>query len=147
EAAGDVRLWQGQRAAAHDLYARSEKLNPTVFPHQVRVARIGAYPNSLREYTAAGNYGAALDLIDQWDQNFPTDKLNGHSFFWRGKVFSLRGQPRDAVRYLEQAVAIGRGAAFETEARWLLAETLEQLGRKDEGLKQLALLVKTGLND
>jgi tetratricopeptide (TPR) repeat protein len=146
-AMGDVRLEQGKRTEAQKLYTQAEKLHRAIIPSQVRAARIGAYPNSLREYLGAGNYGAALDLVDQWDETFPTDKLNGQTFFWRGKVLVLRGQPRDAVRYLELAVRIARGAGFETEARWHLAEALEQLGRKDAARKELAKLIATGLND
>jgi tetratricopeptide (TPR) repeat protein len=146
-AAGDVRLWSNRRTEAQKLYARAEKLLPRPIPAQVRAARIGAYPNSLREYVAAGNYGAALDLVEQWDDLFPTDKLNGHTLYWRGKVLALRGQPREAVRYLDRAVRLAAGAGFETEARWLLAEALEQLGRKDEARKELAKLLATGLSD
>src|SRR5439155_22647143 len=57
-AAGDVQLWARRRAAAQKLYAEAERLLPRLIPAQVRAARIGAYPNSLREYLKAGNYGA-----------------------------------------------------------------------------------------
>ena len=147
QAAGDVRLWQGKRAEAQKLYARSEALLTTSIPNQVRIARIGAYPNSLREYLAAGNYGAAIDLVDQWEDLFATDKLNGQSFFWRGKALALRGQPREAVRHLDLAVRLTTGASFETEARWLLAEALETLGKKEEARKHLAKLISLGLRD
>ncbi len=147
QAAGDVRLWQGKRTEAQKLYARSEALLPRAIPSQVRIARLGAYPNSLREYIAAGNYGAALDMVDQWDDLFATDKLNGQSFFWRGKALSLRGQPREAARHLDLAVRLTVGAAFETEARWILAETLETLGKKEEARKHLAKLISLGLKD
>lgn len=146
-AMADVELWRGRRDEARDLYARAERLSGVFIPPQVRAARIGAYPNSLREYVAAGNFGAALDLVDRWDESFPTEKLNGHTFFWRGKVLALRGQPRDAERYLDRAIQLTPGASFETEARWLLAEVLDQLGRKDQAKMELAKLVKTGVND
>ena len=146
-AAGDVCLWAKKRADAQKLYARAEKLHARIIPPQVRAARIGAYPNSLREYLAAGNYGAALDMVDQWDDLFPTDKLNGHTFYWRGKVLALRGQPREAARYLDRALRIAAGAGFETEARWLLAESLEQMGRKDDARTELAKLIASGLSD
>lgn len=145
--AGDARLWQGRRAEAQKLYGRAEALLPRVIPPQVRAARIGAYPDSLRDYVAAGNYGAALDLVEQWDDLFPTDRLNGGTFFWRGKVLFLRGQPREAVRYLHRAVQIARGAAFESEARWLLAEALEAAGKAAEARTELARLVASGLRD
>jgi tetratricopeptide (TPR) repeat protein len=146
-AAGDVRLWDGKKAAAQKLYAEAERLHPKVIPKQVRAARLGAYPNSLREYLASGNYGAAIDLVDQWEDLFATDKLNGHSFFWRGKALALRGQTQEAIRYLDRAVRVAPGADWETEGRWLLAEALEAAGKKDEAKKELAKLLATGLSD
>jgi tetratricopeptide (TPR) repeat protein len=145
-AAGDVLLWQGKMEGARGLYARAQKLGRFI-PEQVHAARVGAYPNSLREYIASCNYGAALDLVDRWEETFPADRITGHTFYWRGKILALRGQPQDAERYLDRAVRLTVGAAFETEARWLLAQTLEQLGRKDDARKELAKLVASGLND
>ena len=113
----------------------------------MRAARLGSYPNSLREYVAGGNYGAALDLVNEWDDTFPTDKPNGQSFYWRGKLLALRGQPAAAARYLARSVAVTTGAPFETEARWLFAESLQQTGKADEAKRELTKLVKTGLND
>ncbi len=146
-AAGDVLLWQGKHDGARELYAKAERLTRNPIPSQVRAARIGAYPHSLREYLGGGNFGAALDLVDRWDEMFPTEKVKGHTFYWRGKILALRGQPKDAERYLQLAVRMTVGADFESEERWLLAQTLEQLGRKDEARKELAKLVASGLDD
>jgi TolA-binding protein len=146
-AAGDAMLWANKSADALKLYDRAEVLRGTPIASQVRAARIGSYPNSLREYIAGGNYGAALDLVNEWDDTFPTDKPNGQSFYWRGKLLLLRGQPAEAVRYLGRSVAATTGAPFETESRWLLAAALEQTGKTDEAKKELAKLVRTGLND
>lgn len=146
-AAGDALLWANKPAEARALYERAEVLRGTPIAPQVRAARLGAYPNSLREYIAGGNYGAALDLVNEWDDTFPTDKPNGQSFYWRGKLLVLRGQPAQAVRYLTRAVAATTGAPFETEARWLLAGALEQTGKPDEAKRELMKLVKTGLRD
>ncbi len=146
-AAGDVLLWQNKLGGARELYGKAERLSQRPISSQVRAARIGAYPNSLREYIGGGNFGAALDLVDRWDEAFPTEKVKGHTFFWRGKILFLRGQPQDAERYLQLAVRLTVGADFESEERWVLAQTLEQLGRKDEARKELAKLVATGLTD
>jgi tetratricopeptide (TPR) repeat protein len=145
-AAGDVLLWQGKTEGARALYERAEHLGPDI-PPQVRAARVGAYPGSLREYLGGGNYGAALDLVDRWEETFPTEKVKGQTLFWRGKVLLLRGQTQDAERCLDRAVRLTVGAEFETEARWLLAQALEWLGRKDDARRELAKLVATGLDD
>jgi tetratricopeptide (TPR) repeat protein len=147
-AAGDVRLWSGKRDEARELYARAERPPLGRFiPSQVRAAQIGAFPNAIREYIGSGSYGAALDLVDRWDDTFPTDKPNGHTFFWRGKLLLLRGQTQDAERFLARAVRHTVGASFETEARWLLAQALEQLGKPEDARRELQRLIATGIDD
>lgn len=146
-AAGDALLWATKTGEAVALYNRAEVLRGQPIASQVRAARLGSYPNALREYIAGGNYGAALDLVNEWEDTFPTDKPNGRSFYWRGKLLVLRGQPAEAARYLGRAAAVTTGAPFETEARWLLAEALDQSGKPEEARRELAKLVRTGLND
>jgi tetratricopeptide (TPR) repeat protein len=146
-AAGDVLLWNARRDGARDLYRRAEVLGGTFIPAQVRSARIGAFPNAIREFIESGSYGAALDVVDRWDETFPTDKPNGRTFFWRGKLLALRGQPKDAARYLARAVGLAPGASFESEARWLLAQSLERTGRTRDARIELARLVASGIDD
>ena len=146
-AAGDVRLWQSKSDDALTLFRRAEILRKNPIPPQVRAARIGSYPNSLREYIDGGNYAAAIELVNEWEDSFPTDKLNGHTFYWRGKLMQLRGQPSEGIRYLQRSVLVTTGAVFETEARWLLAQALEQTGKPDEAKKELQRLLAIGIQD
>ncbi|MDA1053996.1 MAG: PKD domain-containing protein [Planctomycetota bacterium] len=146
-AAGDVLLWNGNRAEARDFYKRVEVIRGKFIPEQVRSARVGAYPRAIREYLAAGDYDAALDIVDQWEDQFATEKVKGHTFFWRGTILAERHLYRDAARYLARSLGLATGAGFETEARWRLAESLEKLDKKKESEAELAKLVATGLND
>ncbi|VTS01763.1 PKD domain-containing protein [Tuwongella immobilis] len=146
-AVGDLHWEQKQLAEAMVLYRRAESMRGSPIPPQVRAARLGAYPNSLREYAESGNTGAALDLVDQWEEMFPTDKPSGQSTFWRGKLLLQRGQLNEAIRRLNRAVIAGEGAAFETEARWLLGLAREQLGQGDQARREWAALVRLGIVD
>ena len=146
-AAGDVRLWHDQRDEALELYRKAEALDPNPVPPQVRAARTGAYPNTIRAYLVGENYAAALDVVDRWEESFPTRRAGGQTFFWRGKTLALSGRHAKAARYLALCVKLAVGAHFETEARWLLAQSLEKLGQVDEARLELAKLVATGMND
>ena len=146
-AAGDVLLWSGKRTEARGFYKRVEVIRGKFIPQQVRSARVGAYPTAIREYLAAEDYDAALDIVDQWEDQFATEKVKGHTFFWRGTILSQRHQYRDAARYLARSLGLATGAGFETEARWRLADSLEKLGKSKEAESELAKLVATGLND
>jgi TolA-binding protein len=142
-----VLLWNAKRNGARDLYRRAEALSQPIIPAQVRAARVGAYPNSLRELIASGNLSAALNIVQRWDEDFPTDKLAGETFFWRGKLMHLRDSHRDAAQYLARSVSLAPGASFESEGRWLLAGSLEKLGKPDDSRRELAKLVATGIQD
>ena len=146
-ASGDVLLWQGKPDGARDLYRRAETLSGRFIPTSVRAARLGAYPDEIRAALDAGNPGAALDVVDRWEETFPTEKPRGATLYWRGKLLALRGQDRAAARHLARAIGLAVGAPFETEARWLLARSLDRLGRPDEARKERAKLVATGLDD
>jgi tetratricopeptide (TPR) repeat protein len=146
-AAGDVLLWNGNRAEARGFYKRVEVIRGKFIPAQVRSARVGAFPRAIREYLAAGDYDAALDIVDQWEDQFATEKVKGHTFFWRGTILAERHQYRNAARYLARSLGLATGAGFETEARWRLADSLEKLGKPKEAAAEFAKLVATGLND
>ncbi len=146
-AAGDARLWQDKQDEALVLYRRAELVDGKIIPPQVKAARIGAFPQAIREFLESDQLEAALDVINQWDETFPTDKPKGQTLFWRGKASHLRGQHRDAARWLGQSVRLATGAAFESEARWLRCISLLELGQTDVARKELAQLAKFPLND
>jgi len=146
-AAGDVQLWHGRRAEAYGYYQRVEALRGRYIPAQVKATRVGAYPNAIRAFLALGNYGAALQIVDRWEDLFATEKVQGQTFYWRGIILEQRKQYKDAARYLARAVVLAVGAGFETEARWRLARALEHLGHDKKARVELAKLVATGLDD
>ena len=146
-ASGDVALWNGEPGKAQEIYKKAEVLSGQFIPTNVRSARLGAYPNSIREYLLDGNHGAALDLVNRWDETFPTDKIHGNTFFWRGKLVHIRGDHRQAARLLARAIGLAVGAEWEAESRWLLAGSLEEIGRPDAAQRELAKLAKLGVKD
>ena len=146
-AAGDARLWQDKQAEALVLYRRAELVDGKIIPPQVKAARIGAYPQAIREFLESDQLEAALDVINQWDETFPSDKPKGQTLFWRGKASHLRGQHRNAAHWLGQSVRLATGAAFESESRWLRCVSLLELGQTDLARKELVQLSKLPLND
>ncbi len=146
-AAGDVKLWRDDFPAAIILYRRAEFLDGKTIPVQIRAARLGAFPQAVRDYLETDQFEAALDLINQWDETFPTEKPKGHTLYWRGKTLHLRGQHRDAGRLLDRSIRLATGAAFESEARWLRCVSLVEVGQTDVARKELVQLTRLPLAD
>ena len=146
-AAGDVLLWHGKTTEARGFYKRVEVLGGRFIPASVRAARTGSFPNAIRQYLQERNYGAALQTVDRWEDQFATEKVKGHTFFWRGLTLALRGQSKEAAEYLDLALTIATGAEWESQARWQLAVALEQIGKPKRAQVELGKLVKAGIDD
>jgi tetratricopeptide (TPR) repeat protein len=146
-AAGDMYLQQDDRANALTNYHRAEYLYQTAIPPQVRAARLGAFPAAVRELAGRRQYPAALEKVDQWENVFPSDKVKGQTFFWRGKVLTLAGRAGEAVAWLKRAAALGIGASYETEIQWFLAQALEQTQQSAEAKAVLTRLAGLGFDD
>ena len=67
-------------------------------------------------------------------------------FFWIGKTEHRRKQPSPALRPLKLAIALARGAEFEAEARWLLADVYRQLGHAKAYEATLGSLAHSGIS-
>ena len=84
---------------------------------------------SLNRRTLLRGLGAAVAL--------PADPNTGVKLF----------ESREIERYLDRAIRLTVGAQFETEARFMLAETYDQVGKKDEAKRERQKLVATGIDD
>jgi tetratricopeptide (TPR) repeat protein len=146
-AAGDAALWNHQRGPAAELYRRAEVVSSPVIPPSVRAARLGAYPDTVRDYLKASDFRAALETLDTWEEVFPEERAVGHSLFWRGKTFWLQGKPQEASRFLSLSAELASGGDFETECRWLLGQTLDKLGRPEEAKRVYEALAACGMQD
>ena len=146
-AAGDAKLWHDKPDDARKEYAKADSLSATKIPPQVRAARLGAYPNAVREFLAARDLDAASELLERIDDVFPMEKLGGQTLFWRGKVTLARKRYAESARFFSRAVALAPGSGFETEARYLWAGSLEAQEQPAEAREVLKKLVATGLDD
>ncbi|NQU09936.1 PKD domain-containing protein [bacterium] len=146
-AAGDGHLWRGKREDALAYYRRAEVNAVHPIPHQVRAARVGAYPNAVREYLVTQQFDAAAALVDRWETDFPLERASGETLFWRGNLLTARGDAGAAARHFRKSLELAPGVWYETAARWRLALALEQSGQEKEARHELARLAASGLND
>ena len=144
-AIGDAHLAAGRLEKAGEDYRTAEALADPVIPPQIRVAKIGAYPERLEQLLAGGKRDEARQVVGEWYAQAPSDILRGEMLFWMGKVELARGQAAGMIRPLRLAIDLGQGAAFEAEARWLLAEAYGKTGDAEGRRAALAGLVRSGL--
>ncbi|MEX0654761.1 MAG: PKD domain-containing protein [Phycisphaeraceae bacterium] len=144
-ALGDVHLIAGERDAALENYRTAEQLAEPVIPQQVRVARIGQYPQRIEHHLQAGRVDDAWATAMEWYGHFPSDLPRGELAYWIGKLALARDDASLAVRPLRLGIEWGTGAMYEAEARWLLAEAYGELGDAEAQRTALEALVRSGL--
>ena len=139
-AMGDAELAAGQAAEAAARYRLAESLNEPVVPAAVAAAKVGAMPELLAQHVAAKRWDDAALVLGEWFDRFPTDVVRGEALYWLGVVTAERGTPSAAVRPLQLAARVGRGATFEDEARYRLTLALRAAGDDAAARRELEVL-------
>jgi tetratricopeptide (TPR) repeat protein len=97
---------------------------------------MGGYPFTVEDLKDRGEYDYALKVVDRWENDYPTEKLDGLSFFWRGKLLFILHPGEQAVRYLQLAEAVHPKGNHVPEAVWLQANCYMAMGKYDQALQQ-----------
>ncbi|MBN1557071.1 MAG: hypothetical protein JW951_02870 [Lentisphaerae bacterium] len=135
---GDAALVQGRLEAADAEYRRAAGLSERNIDEAERLAKRGTYPHIVNDLLARGEEEWALKTIDEWETEFPQQKLEGTSLFLRGKVLYILHPGPQALRFLRAAVEAAPGAVHVPEAVWLRANCLMDLERYREALEAFA---------
>lgn len=148
-AMGDVALWkQHDLVQALQAYKRAEQYNRPQVPRQVRVAQVGGFPETIRQFAQAGNPEQALATVEHWQDTYPSDQLNGKVLFQRAKLLDKKQSKlakRAVVRLMKKAIELGQGSPWEAEARYRLAQAYRTLGDEMNYRANLRALIDSGL--
>ena len=134
---GDVALLSDDRNTAAALYAEARKLDLRPIPRPEEMAKLGTYPFMVEDLLARGEHETALDQIDEWENLFPSQRSEGWTQYWRGKVLFVQQPGPRALRYLELCERLSPTAVFVPESLWLRANCLVALNRHAEALALL----------
>lgn len=145
-AIGDAHLCAGKIEQAVEDYQTAEALAEVIIPQPVRAAKIGSFPERIGQLIQDGRADEAMVVVREWYEQLPADMPRGEILFWLGKLETLRGNHRTAIRPLRVALDCGQGAPFEAEAYWLLAEAYRRIADVQNQRTALATLVRSGLS-
>jgi tetratricopeptide (TPR) repeat protein len=135
-ALGDVALLSSASDEAESLYRQAQQLAERPVEQAEMLAKAGSYGYTVEDLLARGEFEWALKALDQWESEFPVQKLEGYTFFLRGKVLYVQHPGRLALHYLEWAERVSPRAVHVPEAVWLRANCLLALERYEEALTQ-----------
>lgn len=133
---GDVALLSGEYEQAERLYRQAQEMDERNMEQAEMLAKTGSYSYTLEDLLARDEFDWALRVLDHWEDEVPIQKLEGYTFFWRGKVLYVQKPQLLALRYLELAERVTPQAVHVPEAVWLRANCLLALERHEEALAQ-----------
>ena len=133
---GDVALLTAAYDDAENLYRQAPELAERKVEQAEMLVKAGSYGYTVEDLLARGEFEWALKTLDQWEEEFPVQKLEGYTFFLRGKVLYVQRPGRLAARFLERAEQVAPRAVHVPEAVWLRANCLLAMQQYDEALAE-----------
>ncbi|MBN2445100.1 MAG: PKD domain-containing protein, partial [Phycisphaerae bacterium] len=134
----DVALLNGAFDDAERLYRAIPPRERRPVDQPEVLAKAGSNPYLVTDLMSRGEYEWARRWLDRWEDESPVQKLEGYTFFLRGKVLFIEHPSPLALRYLELAERVAPKAIHVPEAVWLRANCLMALKRYDEAMLQFA---------
>lgn len=134
---GDVAVVQRDYRRAADLYGQADELAERRIAQSERLAKTGSYAYTVDDLLYRREYAWACRTLDQWEDEFPLQKLEGLTFFLRGKTAFLEHPGELAVRYLTLAEQVAPRGIHVPEAVWLRANAYLAMKRYDQALAEL----------
>jgi tetratricopeptide (TPR) repeat protein len=135
-ALGDVALLSTEYDEAASLYRQTQQLAERKADQAEMLAKAGSYGYTVEDLLARGEFEWALKTLDQWEDEFPVQKLEGYTFFLRGKVLFVQHPGRLALRYLKLAERVSPRAVHVPEAVWLRSNCLLTMQQYDQALAE-----------
>ena len=139
---GDYYAAVGDGKAAAKAYAQAEQYLGRTRNYTEQTAWRGAHSRSTEEFVKAGQFDRAAAEIHAWQNEFPTEKLDGYLTLLFARYWAGRKQYPQAIAQAEQLQSVNPDSPYVDQLLWLAAECQQQLGRSDRAAATLHSLLK-----
>jgi len=139
---GDYYAIVSDGAAARRAYADAERLLPSRPAINEQTARRGARSRSTEQFLRASQWPRAARELDQWQNEFPADKLNGTLALLQARYWSGREKYAQAAALAEGLVAVNPDSPYADQLLYLAARCESKQGRPSRAVALLNQLLK-----
>ncbi|MCG3178364.1 MAG: hypothetical protein BIFFINMI_00691 [Phycisphaerae bacterium] len=102
---GDVYRRRGPSDKALEAYEAAEKMSPNTDSAKQQAVRTGSLARTIEFYIRDKDYETAREYLEQWDREFPTQRLHGYSSLLWVRFYQAQGLHREAIREAQDLVA------------------------------------------
>ena len=86
-------------------------------------------------YFSAGKYELSRNKLKLLLNDYPESEFYGNALYWVGESFSTENKPKEAIQFLEEAVADTRNKKYADYTLYALANAYEQTGDYNNAVK------------
>ena len=139
---GDLYKTKGDYEAALRAYQRAADMPIHNYPEEVELARRGSFARTIEDYIRRKVFKEAHKTLDQWDWEFPTDKLVGYSSLLRARLALAEGNKPEALKQANELLRVNKESEYADDILLFLADLHVGSGQLDKALAALDRLLK-----
>ncbi|NQT86336.1 tetratricopeptide repeat protein, partial [bacterium] len=134
---GDLYRTKGDGAAALKAYERADEMPIHNRSDAVQSARHGSFPRSAEDYTRRKLFKEAKQALDDWEWEFPTDKLVGYASLLRARLAMAENNAEEAVKQAEELLHASKDSEYADDLLLFLADVYRAEGRLDDAVQAI----------
>jgi len=138
---GDLCRTKGDYEAALGAYQRAAAMPIEQRTEIVEAARRGSFPRSVEDYTRRKLFEEARKTLDEWDWEFPTDKLIGYSSLLRAQLALAEGSKEEAVKQAKELLGCNKESEYADDLLLFLADLYIGEGQLDKAIEAATRLL------
>jgi len=139
---GDYYASTGKADEARKAYAQAAQTLAAAKHFAERIAWQGAHARSTEAFLKEGDLGRAAGQLRQWQQDAPSERLEGYLTLLYARYWAGRELYAQATAQVEQLECVNPESAYIDQALMLAARCEAKRGRRDRALAILHALVK-----
>ncbi|HIQ21555.1 MAG TPA: PKD domain-containing protein [Planctomycetes bacterium] len=138
---GDYYAMTGDGQRARKAYLEAEAAQGSRRRYAEGIAWQGAHARSTEQFIKSGELDRAARQLHAWQDEFPTDKIEGYLTLLYARYWARRQVPERAIAMAEQLLTVNPDSPYADQILWLAAECEIQRGQPDRALATLHALL------
>lgn len=120
----DYEALRGKFDEARQSYRNAEKVLRSTRMDRNTFAKLGSYERSTEAFLQEARPDRAIEVIRQWETEFPLSKLDGAIGFFSAQYWMMRGEYKQTISEARTVAALAPDSAYTDRAIQLAAEAL-----------------------
>ncbi len=139
---GDYWAIMGNGPAARKAYTQAQSRANSSRSHVEKTAWRGAHSRSVEAFLKTKDWARAMEEIQQWQEAFPADKIDGYMTLLLARYWHGRGKYAGATALAEQLIAVNPDSPYADQLLLLAAACEKKLNKPQRAAAMLHSIIK-----